>query len=384
MTKTLKQSVIIKSFYKELVYYMNSNRIDGLDLGKIGFGCLQLEGLPEEMAENVIVQAYGMGVRLFDTAAAYGNDRHNEKILANAVAKIRNIYGETANVFVSTKCGINFATMGTKTRGYEGSPHQIRESVERSLIELKVSQIPLLYLHRIDPEADDEEVTASFEALRELVEEGKIKYIGLSECTAQQILKADEVFQKTSLPYNPFAFVQSAFSIATQRANDNGVLKACQEKGIQFVSYTSVVRGLVDVRILQAVSLEKLDGMEPSAIIGNIKKALEIPENDFKLFVGFFHESVIKANIGCMLHFQELARKWDINPSQLALAWQMAQGILPIPGTSKLDHLRSNVDSSSIKLSSEKLQQINDCFITFVGNPNIDGMLDDGRLEVKV
>ena len=119
---------------------MNSNRIDGLDLGKIGFGCLQLEGLPEEMAENVIVQAYGMGVRLFDTAAAYGNDRHNEKILANAVAKIRNIYGETANVFVSTKCGINFATMGAKTRGYEGSPHQIHESLPSTLISFNVSR----------------------------------------------------------------------------------------------------------------------------------------------------------------------------------------------------------------------------------------------------
>jgi aryl-alcohol dehydrogenase-like predicted oxidoreductase len=360
------------------------NRINGLDLGKIGFGCLQLEGLPEEVAENVIVQAYGMGVRLFDTAAAYGKDRHNEKILANAVAKIRNIYGETVDVFISTKCGINLTTMGTKNRGYEGNPQQIRESVERSLIELNVSQIPLLYLHRIDPEAADEEVTASFEALKELIEEGKIKYIGLSECTAQQILKADEMFQKTSLSYNPFAFVQSAFSIATQRANDNGVLKACQQRGIQFVSYTSVVRGLIDARISQAISVEKLDGMDPSAIIGNIKKALEIPENDFKLFVGFFHESVIKANIGCILRFQELAREWDINPSQLALSWQIAQGILPIPGTSKLDHLRSNVESSTIKLSRVQLEQINDCFIAFVGNPNIDGMLDDKRLEVKV
>lgn len=359
------------------------NRIDGLDLGKIGFGCLQLEGLPDEEAENVIVQAYGMGVRLFDTAAAYGRERHNEKLLANAVTKIRSIYGEASNVFISTKCGINFATMTTKTKGYEGSPDQIRHSVERSLIALNVSQIPLLYLHRIDPEAAEAEVIASFEALRELVEEGKIKYIGLSECTAQQILKADEVFEKTSLSYNPFAFVQSAFSIATQRAHQNGVLKACQKKGIQFVSYTSVVRGLVDERISQAVSLKKLDELEPLAIIDNIKKALEIPEKDFKLFVGFFHQSVIKTNIDCILRFQELALKWEIKPSQLALAWQMAQGIFPIPGTSKLEHLRSNVESSCLKLSSEQLKQINDCFIKFEGNPNIAGMLDDGRLEVK-
>lgn len=133
---------------------------------------LLLEGLLDEVAKNLIVQAYG-------------KERHNEKLLANALNKIRNIYGERSNVFISTKCGINFATITTETRGYEGSSDQIRHSVECSLIALNISQIPLLYLYRMDPEAAEAEVIASFEALKELAEEGKIKYIGLSECTCR-------------------------------------------------------------------------------------------------------------------------------------------------------------------------------------------------------
>ncbi len=358
------------------------NRVTAFDLGKIGFGCLQLESVSDEIAVNVIVEAYKKGIRLFDTAAAYGSDRHNEKILSSAIDKIKKIYGETSHLFISTKCGINFSTLQTSSRGYEGGPDQIRDSVERSLIELGIDQIPLVYLHRIDPAASEEDRVASFIALRTLVEEGKVRYVGLSECTAQDIIKADEIFQKCTASYNPFAFVQSAFSIATQRAGKNGVLRTCQERGIQFVSYTSIVRGLVDTRISEALSLKDIEVMGPERIISVLKTSLEIPENDFKLFVGFFHTSVIKDNLTCILRFHELARAWEVSPSQLALAWQVAQGVIPIPGTTKLDHLSSNVESVSIKLSSDQIIQISDCFKNFAGNPNVDGVLDDNSLEV--
>lgn len=133
-------------------------RIDRSIINSIGFGCLQLEGKEDTDAINIIVKAYELGVRHFDTAAAYGSDRHNEKLLAKAIIKIANLYGPNHGVFFSTKCGINFATMFTETRGYEANPTQIRKSVEESLRIFNVAKLPLVYLHRIDPEATDGDV----------------------------------------------------------------------------------------------------------------------------------------------------------------------------------------------------------------------------------
>lgn len=357
-------------------------RIDNQQLQKIGFGCLQLEGINEDAAVNIIVKAYELGVRLFDTAAAYGADRHNEKLLSKAICKIEEKYGKAHDLFFSTKCGINFNTMYGPERGYESSPEEIRASVEKSLLEFNVSQIPLVYLHRIDPQANDNSVRDSLNELKKLVEEGKIKYVGLSECSARQIRMADEIFKMTELPYNPFAFVQFACSISTRRAFHNEVLDVCREKGIQFVSYTSVVRGLVNPLLSENLTEEELEWLEPKEIIERLKQILAIPQSDFKLYVGFFSEDVIKTNLKCIISFQKLAKEYGVSPSQLALAWQVANGMIPIPGTTNLEHLEMNVKAGTIQLSNTQLEAINGCFQDFKGNPNIDGVLDDASLEV--
>jgi aryl-alcohol dehydrogenase-like predicted oxidoreductase len=359
-------------------------RFGNLDsLRHIGLGCLQLETLKDKEAVDLIIEAYRSGVRVFDTAAAYGSDRHNEKLLGQAIKKITHLFGESASIFFSTKCGINFATLNTKTEGYEGNPEQIYSSVDLSLKALDVEQIPLLYLHRINPKASEQELLATFNALKGLAEQKKIRYIGLSEPTSQQIQLADEVFKKTTLSYNPLAFVQSACSVATQRAFRNGVYQICREKGIQFVSYTSTIMGLVDERLSSALTLSEIPQMEITDIIKNIQASLGIPKEDFRFFVGFFHESVIKANIQSILRFQKLAKELNILPSQLALAWQKANKLLPIPGTTNLQHLHSNVAAMSIDLTLDQIEQINACFENFKGSPHPSLLkkLDNEALE---
>lgn len=359
-------------------------RFGNLDsLGYIGLGCLQLETLKDNEAVDLIVKAYRLGVRVFDTAVTYGSDRHNEKLLGQAIKKIRGLFGENNPIFFSTKCGINFATLNSETEGYEGSPAQIHSSVDLSLKALNVEQIPLLYLHRINPKANEQELLATFNALKDLAEQKKIRYIGLSEPTRQQIQLADEVFKKTTLSYNPFAFVQSACSVATRRAFRNGVYQICREKGIQFVSYTSTVRGLVDDRLSKTLKLSEIPQMGTAAIINAIQTSLNIPKHDFRFFAGFFNESVIKANIQCILRFQKLAQKWGISPSQLALAWQKANGLLPIPGTTNVEHLRSNVEAMSIDLTPDQIEQINTCFMNFKGNPNPSKIFDNEDLQME-
>lgn len=349
--------------------------------GLIGLGCLQLEDLQDTEAVDLIVDAYRLGIRFFDTAAAYGKDRHNENLLGQAIKKIQGLFGENAPIFTSTKCGINFAAIGTETEGYEGNPEQIRSSIDLSLKALNVSQISLFYLHRINPKATEQELRATFNTLKELAEQKKVLYIGLSEPTSQQIHLADEVFKKTTLPYNPLAFVQSACSVATQRAFSNGVYQICREKGIQFVSYTSTVRGLVDERLSKALKVNQISQLETDEIIKTIRTSLNIPESDFRFFVGFLHQTVLKTNIQCILRFQALAEAWKFPPSQLALAWQKAQRLLPIPGTTKIDHLRSNIAAMSIDLTPSQVEQVNACFRDFEGNPNPPKMLDNEDLQ---
>ncbi len=352
------------------------------NVGSIGYGCLQLESIPnEDTAVRLIVEAYRLGVRFFDTAAAYGPDRHNEKLLGRALVEIKRTFGETSEIFFATKCGINFSTLNTPSEGYEGSPEEIRASVEKSLTTLKVSQIPLLYLHRINPKSTPEEMRASFEALKNLCEQKKVRFVGLSEVTREQILMADEVFQTSRLDYNPLAFVQSACSIGTQRAFRNGVFQTCREKGMLFVSYRAVLRGMVDPRLSQHFDILQVDQLEAKEVLERIQRGLNIPVTDFRFQFGFLSPTVIKTNLKCILLFQKMARDMGVESSQLALSWQKAKGLLPIPGTTNLEHLRSNVGAMKISLTPEQIEQIDTCFKPFKGNPNTDGRFDNVDLE---
>ncbi len=352
------------------------------NLGNIGLGCLQLGTIDENDAVNLISVSYNLGIRIFDTAAVYGSDRSNEELLGKAIKKIKADHGPDAFIFFSTKCGINFSTIDTESEGYEASPEQIRASVNTSLNKLQQKKIPLLYLHRLNPKQSDNELKKTLNCLKELVEEGKVEYIGLSEPSKHQILTAKKVFEKTKGTRNPFAFVQSACSVATQRAFHNGVYKVCQTNGIQLVTYSSTVRGLVDPALAEEFKGENPEELEPSQIIKRIQTRLNIPDGDFRFLVGFFHKSVIQKNLQCILKFQELAQTWDIPPSELALAWQKEKGMIPIPGTTKLKHLQSNIKAMSRKLSAKQMKAIDDCFRSFQGNPNPPKMLDNEALEV--
>lgn len=338
----------------------------------VGYGCLQLEysGLIDESQVNFIVEAYKLGVRFFDTAAAYGQDRHNEIILGKALKVITELKGEAP--VIATKCGIAF----DPTEPYISSEEEIRASVELSLKNLGVDCIDLLYLHRVDPKmtrANFEQVMSIFRAL---VAEGKIKHVGLSECSAERIRAANKIVDITS--------VELAYSLFTRRAELNGVFETCQELGIGLVAYTSVVRGATNTA-MQRITDEELDNSTSSDLQSLVFRLLGI-QDELTQSVGFFSEKHIRTNSQALIAFQKIAVVQGVSPSQLALAWLGHRGVVSIPGTTNLKHLAENVKAMELNISSEVLDKLTVEFYPgrFQGNPNPSQLdfLDDDALGI--
>jgi aryl-alcohol dehydrogenase-like predicted oxidoreductase len=298
----------------------------GLEVSALGFGCMGLSygygpAIEKGRAINVIRTAVERGVTLFDTAEAYGPFA-NEELVGEALGPHR------AEVAIATKFGFDIAPDGQRRGGLNSRPEHIRQVAEASLKRLRTDVIDLLYQHRVDPEVPIEDVAG---AVKELIEEGKVKHFGLSEAGANTIRRAHAV--------QPVTAVQSEYSIWT-RDPEPEVLPTCEELGIGFVPWSPLGQGF---------------------LTGKIDASTKFDSTDFRAVFPRFTEEARKANLALVDLLNQIAQRRNATPAQIALAWLLAQKpwIVPIPGTTKVPRLVENIGAASVELTPEDLAEIN-------------------------
>lgn len=306
---------------------MQKRRLGNSELtpGAIGLGCM---GMSEFYGESdrresirTIRRALDLGVTLLDTADMYGVGR-NEELVGEAIAGRRN------EVVLATKFGCVRGSDGDFL-GISGRPEYVKRACEASLKRLKVDVIDLYYQHRVDPETPIEETIG---AMAELVREGKVRQIGMSEAAARTIRRAHAV--------HPIAVVQTEYSLWSRDVEDE-ILPVCRELGIGFVPYSPLGRGF---------------------LTGQIKKFEDFAKDDFRRYAPRFQGENFRKNLVLVDHIKELAAQKGCKPSQLALAWLLAQGedIVPIPGTKRIAYLEENAGAAEIRLTAEEIRRIDE------------------------
>ena len=297
----------------------------------LGLGCMGMSfaygGAEESQAINTIHAAVDMGVTFLDSAEVYG-PFDNEVLVGKAIKGIRD------KVQIATKFGFRILPTGQgleRMAGVDSRPEHIREAVEGSLKRLNIETIDLLYQHRVDPAVPVEEVVGT---MADLVKEGKIRHIGLSEVSAQTLRRACKV--------HPITAVQTEYSLWT-REPEGGILKACRELGVGFVPYSPLGRGFLTGKIT-----------DPSLFAAD----------DFRRNLPRFQAETMRKNQQLLDHLQQVAGRYDATLAQMALAWVMSKGedIVPIPGARKMNHLRDNAAAADIMLSPEDILAIDHIF----------------------
>ncbi|WP_067223089.1 aldo/keto reductase [Marinomonas gallaica] len=290
----------------------------------IGLGCMNLShayGSPvaEEEAIKALQEAFEMGYRHFDTATLYGGGK-NELLVGKALKHLRKEF------FLASKCGM---AMVNGKKEINGRPENIRQQCEDSLKRLKTEYINLYYLHRKDPNVAIEE---SVGALNDLVKEGKIGAIGLSEVSADTLRSAHKEAPITAL--------QSEYSLWT-RNPEIATLEVTKELGVTFVAFSPLARGY---------------------LTGAVKSAESLETGDIRLNMPRFNDDHYPKNLLLLNNFIEMAKEMGCTPAQLALAWVLHQGdhVVAIPGTRFANHMNDNLGSSDIKLSADQLSDLND------------------------
>jgi aryl-alcohol dehydrogenase-like predicted oxidoreductase len=271
-----------------------------------------------------IHRALEMGVTFFDTADIYG-PHTNEELLGRALR------GKRESVVLATKFGIVREAGNPQFRGINGKADYVKSACEGSLRRLGVSCIDLYYQHRVDPKTPIEETVG---AMAELVRDGKVRYLGLSEAAAETIRRAHAV--------HPITAVQSEYSLWT-RDPEQGALGTCRELGIGFVPYSPLGRGF---------------------LTGQIKSFEDLPADDYRRTAPRFQGENFQRNLDLVERVSVMARDKNCTPAQLALAWVLAQGenIVPIPGTKRRKYLRENLGALDVSLTIGDLERIDDLF----------------------
>lgn len=301
---------------------------EGLVVPGIGLGCMGMTTIAgadiygkSDEAESIrtIHRSLELGGNFLDTADLYG-PLLNERLIAKAIAGNRQQY------IIATKFGFEVDDNEQLTWKFNGKKEYVKKAAERSLKNLGTDYIDLYYLHRVDPETPIEETV---EAMATLVKEGKVKYIGLSEASAQTIRRAHAI--------HPLAAVQTEYSLFERTVEEARITDTLAELGIGLVAYSPLGRGFIS---------------------GDIKSPDDFAANDFRRTIPRFQGQQFYKNLELLGAIEKMAAEKDITPSQLAIAWVIAKGHLPIPGTKRVKYVEQNIAAANIELSAAEMAQL--------------------------
>ena len=318
-------------------------------LSAVGLGCMGMSFAygPTDDTESIATlhKALDLGINFWDTADMYANGL-NEELISKVLVPNRN------KIFIATKFGFRFkdGVAGPSNSAgtyFDGSPEWIKIAVEQSLKRLKIDTIDLYYAHRVDPNVPVEETVG---AMAELVKEGKVRYLGLSEASAASIKKANAI--------HPIAALQSEYSLIT-RDVEREILITIRELGISLIPYSPLARGLVT---------DKLD-------------VSSLADTDFRKVLPRYQQEFAENNAKLVKGFAEIAQDKNCSPAQLALAWVLAQGedIIPIPGTKKRKYLEENAGAVDVSLTSSDLKVIDELVARY---PDTGERYNEGSMKL--
>jgi len=304
----------------------------GLQVSSLGLGCMGMSefyGQRDDTESIATLHTFlAAGGNLLDTADMYG-PYTNEELVGRA---LRTAPVPRESVVIATKFGIQRDPKDPTKRGVNGRPEYVRRSAEGSLRRLGIETIDLYYLHRVDPSTPIEETIG---AMAELIRTGKVRYLGLSECSPETLRRAHAI--------HPITAVQTEYSLWSREPEQNGILAACRELGVGFVPYSPLGRGF---------------------LTGQIKRFEDLAPDDYRRQSPRFQGENFQRNLDVVSRVQTLASQKGCTPAQLALAWVVAQGddLVPIPGTKRRTYLQENVGALAVSLSAKELSEIESAF----------------------